>query len=442
MDWITPDSYRRATAILYWPTALVLWLLALVVPRYRFRFRCALGRFPVLTDAQDNAPGGPRVWVHAVSVGEAGVAINLIRAIGDQAPAVSFVLSTTTATAQREAARKLPPRTRLVHAPFDFPRVVALALDAIRPDVMVFIETEIWPNWIATAHARGTPVVLLNARISERSLKRYLRIQNLTTPVLAKVSLISAASEMDAERFVRIGAPEAVVCANGNAKFDQLFEMKAAADLDRLGATYGLDGSCPVIVAGSTRTGEEAIIIDAWRALRERFPDLLLIIAPRHPQRASRVCDLLKERGIAFDLRSCLTGPANRRRHPVVVVDVIGELFGLYAFADIAFVGATLVPKGGHNILEPAIWGRPVVFGPHVEDFADAARWLLAAHACVRVDGPAALLPAFKDLLENPQHAREIGNRALERLLATEKSAHRHAAEIERFLDQPREKWS
>lgn len=345
-------------------------------------------------------PGRRRLWIHAVSVGETLSVAALAQRIRSRDPSLEIVLSTVTVTGQEAAARVLGAGVDgRFYFPFDIPLICRRFLERVRPDAVALIETEIWPNFLAECVRRGIPAVLLNARMSERSFRRYLRLRPLFGAVLRCFSAIAAQTEEDARRFVAVGADPASVIVAGNMKFDVAPPPKQSLALC-LRLLAAKEGGDSWFVAGSTHRGEEDAVLDAFDAARLAVPGLRLLLAPRHPERFDEVEHLCTRRGWTVARRSGLAGGAGEA--PVVLLDTVGELLGAYAAADIAFVGGSLAPHGGHNILEPALFGVPVVVGPHTWNFREIVSIFVR-------EGAVAVASEGKDL------ARLLGEWARER---------------------------
>jgi len=376
---------------------------------------------------------GPRLWMHAASLGEVRVARSLAAILNERHPELSLLVSTMTPHGRRAAREWLGPRCRVLYAPLDVPPLVRRALRAWRPKAMVFLETEIWPAWLRVAHCMGVPSLLLNGRISPRSFPRYLRMRPFFRKVLSHVACFSMISEADAERIRAIGAPAERVLVAGNAKYDLLIQ-----DADpRLGrgmrSVLGLLPGERLWVAGSTRTGEEEILFEAFIKVLRAVPQALLVVAPRHVKRAGEVLSLALQKGLSARLWSRLP----RRGVQVVVLDTFGELFPCYGAADVAFCGGSLVPKGGQNPLEPAAWGKPVLVGPSMEDFKDAVAMLEGAGAAQRVRDASSLAEAVIWAFQHEDAAREMGWRGRGALFRYQGAAQRHVQVLEPFLKLP-----
>ena len=352
---------------------------------------------------------GPCLWLHAVSVGEMNLARTLVQAIQAEFPDWHLVLSTATNTGMA-TARKLYPGTRLFYYPLDFTWMVRRALGRIRPDVVVLVELELWPNFLAEATRRGARVAVVNARVSDRSFPRYRMVRPLVRRWLQRVDIFCAQDETYAERLRALGAPPERVRVTGNLKYDTSAPPTLEPDPE-LARSFGLKGGEPVIVGGCTWPGEDEALVAAYKALRAEFPGLRLILAPRQAERFEAVERLVREAGLAVVRRTALREGAEAGE-AVVVVDTMGELVRVYALGSVVFVGGSLIRRGGHNILEPSGLGKAVLFGPHTENFRLVAQALLAEGAARRVADARELERALRELLSNPQLASEMGRRA------------------------------
>ncbi|HHW76359.1 MAG TPA: 3-deoxy-D-manno-octulosonic acid transferase [Xanthomonadaceae bacterium] len=365
---------------------------------HRQRWRERLGVIPPLP-----ADG---LWVHAVSVGETRAALPLIRALQARHPESPLLVTTTTLTGSRQVLEALGDQVHHAYAPYDLPGAVRRFLQRTRPRLAVIMETELWPNLLHQCAAAGVPVMVANARLSERSARGYSRIRGLTAPMLRDITLIAAQAEADAERFRALGAPR--VRVTGNLKYD----LNLPDDLPERGGILRREllGEKRLIwIAASTHAGEEERVLAAFALLRPRWPELLLVVAPRHPERFDGVAALCRRQGFSLvrrsERRSCTPDTA------VFLGDSMGELLLFYAAADLAFVGGSLVATGGHNVLEPALLGLPVLFGPHMFNFTEAGHRLLEAEAAWQVVDAAALATAVDRLLADPQLRRAAGQR-------------------------------
>jgi len=383
-----------------------------------------LGRFG------EGLPREPRCWIHAVSVGEAATAVPLVEAITRRWPQLGIVMTTVTPTGARIVADRLAGRAVHRYFPIDLPGPVRRALDAVNPRFFLCMETELWPNLLRALAARGVPSMIANGRISDRSFRRYRLVRFFTAHMLAHVRVLAMQSEEDARRIIALGAlPERVV-VTGNIKSD-LIPPEGGGDAlwQRL---LGLDDGEPVWVAGSTHRGEEAIVLDVYLHLRARVPTLTLVLAPRHPERVAEVERLVRERRLQPVRRSEL--PKSQARGAVIIVDTVGELAQIYRVASVVFVGGSLAPTGGHNMLEPALLRKPVLFGPHTTNFRESAELLLEAEGALVARDGAELEAHMGALLMDAERRRLMGEAAF-KAVAGRRGAIKHTLElVERYL--------
>jgi 3-deoxy-D-manno-octulosonic-acid transferase len=370
------------------------------------------------------------VWIQAASVGEVQVARRVLEEVGKILPGIPVLLSSTTPAGRRLAARSVPEGSRASFFPLDLPATIRRCLRRVRPRALVLVETEIWPNLLRECFLSGVPVILANGRISTRSFPRYRRIRSLVAPALEKVDLYCMQSQEDAERIRALGAPPDRIQVTGNMKWDLPVPDAPAGPVRR---DLGLPEEAPVLVAGSTAEGEDEVVLKAWSVLLDDFPDLRLVLAPRHPQRFEKVARLLATRGIPFARRS--RGPAGAS--PVLLLDSVGELRKVYGAGTVCFVGGSLVSRGGQNLMEPAAAGRPVLFGPRTENFADAARSLLEAGAGFRIVDGDSLAAAVRRLLSDSAAREESGRRGRELVSRNCGAAERTAGMIAQILRRP-----
>ena len=338
------------------------------------------------------------IWIHAVSVGEVRSAAPLVRGLQARFPRWRILVTTMTPTGAEQVARVFGSDVTHCYLPYDFPDAVERFLERIVPRLAVIAETEFWPNLFAACRRRHVPLVLVNVRVSAAALAGYLRIPRTAHGMFAAADLVCAQTRTDAQRLRNLGVAEHKLIVTGNLKFDARGSF-APSDLAR--ATPWRVGSHRVLVAGSTHAGEEGRLLDAWQALRATWPALLLVIAPRNPERFAAVTRLCRRRSAAVELWSENRG-ALRGDTDVVVVDTIGELQMLYATADVAFVGGSLVKHGGHNVLEPCAVGVPVIFGPHMFHFEEIAALVLESGAGRQVYDTEALAAAVDTYLRDP----------------------------------------
>src|SRR3984957_7883784 len=347
------------------------------------------------------------IWVHAVSVGEVLAASRLVNELSACAPQYRVLLSTTTRTGQR-LARERTGANHAFYFPLDFPWIVRRYLRVLDPVLLVLVETELWPNLLSACRQNAIPVAVVNGRISDRSLPRYLRLRRQWKGILSGVSIVLAQSQEDVKRLKAIGAPAGRVSFAGNLKFD-VRSAEPAPITPTL--REKLPAGTRVLVCGSTLEGEEEILLDAFHQLLKTIPDCVMILAPRHPERFARVVQLMKNRKETCVRRSnWMKRPVKIKPGTVILLDSIGELASVYALASVAFVGGSLVPAGGHNPLEPAQFGVPVVMGLHYENFRDAVELLRSADA-LHVVERASVGEAIMSLLANTDGTATMGMR-------------------------------
>ena len=374
--------------------------------RSRSGLRERFGWYPSQRLAAIN--GRPLIWIHAVSVGETRAAIPLIKELRQAWPEHALILTNVTETGH-EVATTMAELDLCLFFPLDLSFVIRRVLDRLQPTLIVIVETEIWPNLIHTAALRHIPMALVNGRISDRSYPRYLWWKPILAPLLQQVSLFCMQSSVDSERMIALGArPESVV-SSGNLKFDMPMNL-AEADPVILRGNYRLPMDIPIWACGSTHDGEEAAVLQAYRTLLEQGTDLCLVLAPRHPPRVADICELLTARNFPYRRRSQLAAESPiLAKGEVLLVDTLGELLPLYAASDLVFVGGSLVPTGGHNLLEAALVGRPVIFGPHMQNFREISGLILSAGAGSQVLSAEELPALLTRYLQDPQLGQQQG---------------------------------
>lgn len=361
---------------------------------------------------QPPAGDGPRVWLQAVSVGEVAVAQAVATELWARRPEIELSVSSSTAKGLERARELFAGRARVLPFPLEAPWAVAGAWQRVRPQVYASLETELWPNFLAWLDNHGCALLLLNGRISPRSFPRYRKARPLVAGCLERFALLSMIGPQDAERAVALGAPPKRVRVEGNAKYAGLAQRVAALDPAPLAARLALGGA-PLLAAGSVRSGEEEAVLGAFKQVLAQHPAAVLAVAPRHVEKAPRWLATARGMGLTAQAWSEL-GPQSPRRPatPVVVVDAMGQLLTLYGLARAAFVGASLVPLGGQNPMEPAAWGVPVAHGPDMADFKDAAQALERASASKLVNNAEELAAWWGQMLSSPQRAASMGRAA------------------------------
>jgi 3-deoxy-D-manno-octulosonic-acid transferase len=394
--------------------------------KYRAGLGERLGRIPQRLADQ---PARPAIWIHAVSVGEVLAVNGLVAELTKRFTQHRVVISTTTDTGQKLARTRFGAEN-VFYFPLDFAFAIQPYLRLLRPELVVIAETEFWPNFLRLAHASGARIAVVNARISDRSSSGYRRFQRFLARVLQNVDLFLTQTSEDARRLEEIGAPAERIHVTGNLKFDEPAPA-APPIVASLREAFEQGNTGPVIVCGSTVDGEEPMVLQAFMNVLASHPRAAMILAPRHPERFGEVAKLIEQLGIRFSRRSLWSGD------PIVggvlLIDTIGELASLYALADIAFVGGSLVPRGGHNILEPALHCVPIVVGNHTENFRDIVS-LFQSRDAVRIVGPAELPPALMELISNPAERTALGRRAGETLRSQMGATQRSLRALEKLL--------
>ena len=408
--------------------AVRLWLRARKAPAYGQRLGERFGfKLPPMQQ------GG--IWVHAVSVGESIAAAPMIRELLERHPQLPITVTCMTPTGS-ERIRALfagQPRVQHCYLPYDLPWASARFLDHVRPVLAVIMETELWPNHIHQCARRNIPVALANGRLSERSARGYARFARLTRPMLAEMSLLAVQTEAEADRFRQLGARPDCVQVTGSIKFDLKVDAALLERAGQLRKQWQMGGR-PVWIAASTHEGEDEIILQAHRQLLRTHADALLILVPRHPERFKSVHALCEQLRFSTVRRSQSIDPGAQTQ--VLLGDTMGELLFLYALADIAFVGGSLVANGGHNLLEPAALSRPVLSGPHLFNFLEIAALLRSAGALQEVDDADALAGAVQRLIELPRDAARLGAAGLAVMQANQGALERLLAGLGRMLLQ------
>lgn len=371
------------------------------------------------------------IWIHAVSVGESIAAAPLVRALMARYPDLPITLTCMTPTGSERIQALFGDRVQHCYLPYDLPWAAARFLERVRPKLGIIMETELWPNHIHQCARRRIPVVLANARLSERSARGYARFARLTAPMLAELDWIAVQTEAEAGRFRQLGARADRVAVTGSIKYDLHIDPELPPRAAELRGQWGASRR-PVWIAASTHAGEDEVILAAHRALLANHSDALLILVPRHPERFNSVFELSRKEGFASQRRS--TGEPVAAGTQVLVGDTMGELLFLYALADIAFVGGSLVPNGGHNLLEPAALGKPVLSGPHLFNFLEIATQLREAGALVEVDGADALVAQVDGLWRAPARAGAMRDAGLSVLRANQGALERLLGGIARRL--------
>jgi 3-deoxy-D-manno-octulosonic-acid transferase len=356
----------------------------------------------------------PVIWVHAVSVGETIAAAPLVRALLRRNPDIPILITAMTPTGSARARALFGDQVLYAFSPYDTPGAVRRFVDRVQPRALVIMETELWPNMIALSDRRKVPIFLINARLSERSAKGYERVASLVRPLLRSIRWIAAQAEEDANRFLRIGATPSSVSVTGSIKFDVEISDQIRAESFALREKLGADR--PIWVAASTHEGEDRQILEAHQAVLVRHPRARLMIVPRHPERFSAVAALVSSMGLKVSRRSQESEGAEGigdQERKVYLGDTMGELLMLYGAADLAFVGGSLIERGGHNPLEPAAWGLPVLSGPHIFNFETIYKQLAAGKGSFMTPSAQTLAACVIQLFDDPEAADRAGQNAL-----------------------------
>ncbi|EXU76355.1 MULTISPECIES: lipid IV(A) 3-deoxy-D-manno-octulosonic acid transferase [Erwinia] len=416
------------TVLLYLIQPLIwlrLWLRGRKAPAYRKRWAERYGYC-----AGKVKPDG--ILLHSVSVGETLAAVPLVRALRHRYPAMPITVTTMTPTGSERAASAFGKDVHHVYLPYDLPGSMQRFLDNVSPRLVIIMETELWPNMIAELHARNIPLVIANARLSERSARGYKKLGKFMQRLLRQITLIAAQNAEDGERFISLGLKRTQLTITGSLKFDISVTPELAARAVTLRRQWA--PRRPVWIATSTHDGEESVILDAHRRLLQRFPTLLLILVPRHPERFATARDMAQKNGFSFILRSSGEIPSGSTQ--VVIGDTMGELMLLYGIADLAFVGGSLVERGGHNPLEAAAHAIPVLMGPHTFNFKDICARLSQADGLITVTDASSLDKEIGTLLTDEDYRLYYGRHAVEVLHQNQGALQRLLQLLEPYLPQ------
>jgi 3-deoxy-D-manno-octulosonic-acid transferase len=356
------------------------------------------------------------LWLHAVSVGEVNVCTQLIRAIEPRMPNLKIVVSTTTTTGMAELKKKLPTLVSKIYYPLDLRKYVSRALSAIYPEAIILVEAEIWPNFIWRATEMGIPVFLVNARLSERSYRNYKRFAFIFRPLFASLAGVGAQNEADAARLRELGCRPELIQIVGNLKFDAAhLETQVNLNVDGMLRQIGVPAGARILLGASTHDGEEAVLGEIFLRLRKQFPDLFLVLVPRHFERSRDAGRALRDRGVKFIYRSDVGSSTQLKPDKVdcLLVNTTGELKFFYEHATVIFVGKSLTAKGGQTPIEPAAVGKPVIFGPNMQNFSDVVRDFLAKDGAVQVQNASELETKLAELLASETRRAELGRNAI-----------------------------
>ena len=447
MPWVFNIAYLCFLAFV----SPVLLYRVIVRGKYRHGWReKLLGRLPP-------PPAGceaPRIWLHAVSVGEVLQLQSVLKLLRRSRPDCCFVITTTTSTGYAVAREKFPT-DQVCYFPLDFSWSVRTAIRRIAPSAVILVELELWPNFIFESKRAGVPLVLINGRMSERSFRGYRRLRPLMGPLLDCFDRIAVQSETYKARLIELGARAEKVEITGSIKFDDVETNRNNQQTQLLQSAFGIAENEPVFIAGSTQSPEEEYALDAWLEARRRYPDLRLILVPRHQERFEEVAKIIEARGLPLLRRSLLArGPATNTADcqqrpakaatnpeasipPVLLLDTLGELSACWGLADIAFVGGSLTDRGGQNMIEPAAYGAAVLFGPNTQNFRDVVELLLSSAAARVVHDQTEMTATLVEFLDRPDAARQQGELAKQLVLAQQGATGRTVVIIQSVIDKP-----
>ena len=390
-------------------------ILSMVKPKRRATFLHRLGCSADSKRLLHSIRHGDRpIWIHALSVGEVISAEPLVNSLVERLAGQKVVLSVSTDTGMRTARQLFTGKvTALFYFPYDLYFSVKFIADSIHAKTVVIVETDIWPNFQMYMQRRGIPVLLVNARLSNDSFKAYRLIGSFSRHIMASFKYIGAQTESDAKRFIHIGAPAEKVVVTGNLKFEQRRTEEPSSEQGGLRVELGISAQRPILLLGSTHQGEEVLCVEVFKKLKQRFGQLLMIVAPRDPGRAESIGRLFIERGLTVGYISNLAYEESYDQCDALVVNTIGILRRLYALADVAFIGGSMVAEGGHNPLEAASFGKPILFGPDMSDFAEVSQKLSTAGGALCVHNERQLHETISNLLSDKIYCQQVGQRAL-----------------------------
>ncbi len=382
----------------------------------------------------DRGKGTPRVWLHGASAGDLLSLQPMMKELRERLPGCCIIVSTITNSGLAMARKRLAEADVVVYAPYDLPLATRRAVSVLRPDLLVLEYTEIWPNLIRAVHRSGARIALTNGRFDARRMARYQAFFRAIGNPLRAIDLFLMRADEEAERVLALGAPPDRVWVTGNTKFDALVLDRPGRSDEAFGEQLGLQPGVPVLMAGSTHEGEEEILLGVYRALLRDRPDLRMVVAPRYVERSGRILAMAADAGLSVRLRSggVAAGPAQ-----VTVLDSIGELAAAYRLATLVFVGGSFVERGGQNVLEPAAQGKPVLFGPHMENFKDSVQ-VLVGRGGIQVGSPERLLEVARDLFGRPDQIEELGRLARQAVMAIRGASARNVEHMLRLLPRGR----
>lgn len=422
--------YQAMILLLLPPLSLYLLRRLIGRPAYRDGVMQRLGRYP--RDFFKAIEGRQVIWVHAVSVGEVISSELFIQSLRRRYPKAGIIFSTTTPTGQAAARQRLKGVDQFIYFPFDLPWVTRSVVERISPALFIFLETELWPNFLRTLSKKGIPSILINGRISERGFRRYRRVRFFLSSVLEEVSLFLMQTEQDAEKIRTLGAPSDRVIRTGNMKYDQAASRGVPKEAETLRTEIGLAPGERLMIAGSTHEGEEESVLDAYRIIADAIGPMKLLIAPRHLDRLERVEALLAQKEMASVRKTALS---RMRNESVILLDTLGELDQYYALADLIFVGGSLVPIGGHNVLEAAAHRKPVFFGPYMSNFKEIADQLKGSGGGMEISDGKEMGLQMVWLMQHSDEMKKRGESAYQVVLANRGAVMRNLEQVARWLE-------
>jgi len=379
--------------------------------------------------------GRRAIWLHAASVGEIVATSPIVKEIKREFPEAVVVVSVVTATGHAMAHRIIPEAEGVIFFPLDLPFLTRRILRLIKPIAILLVETEIWPNFLRIAEDEKIPVMMVNGRISDRSMKRYKFISSFTKDMLKRIQRFCMQSNIDGEYIAELGANPKEIIVTGNTKYDQTYAIVTEEEKHQLQEEFGFGENHPVIIAGSTHKGEEDIVFKAFKSILNQYPEARLLIAPREIPRGHEVKSISEKHGLKAICRSEMKAPVHSLT-PVVVLDTIGELGRLYSLGDIIFVGGSLARIGGHNILEPAAHGKPIVVGPHMFNFKEIYALLSSRNACIMVDDTVEFEQVLLDLCNDAERRKIMSDNCIQLMIENRGATKRNVKEMRRLFQE------
>ncbi len=421
--------------ILYWFMLLPLLIYRLLFEEgFYYRVKQSAGVMP--TPTLEKIAYHRAIWVHAASVGEVVAASPIVRELKKRYPDQMVVVSVVTATGHKMAQSIIPEADGHIFFPVDIPVITNRIVKIVDPEIIILIETELWPNFLRIAWKKKIPVMMMNGRISDRSMRRYSFVKHYTKKMLNQIRMLCMQSSFDVEHIIAMGADPKRVIITGNTKFDQTYATVSPEECAALKREFHFEGRGPVIVCGSTHSGEEEILMRTFARLKAEYPDLCVILTPREITRAPGVKAHVGANGFSVIRRSEMgTNADDGRFHQVVILDTIGELGRLYSIADVVFVGGSLVKIGGHNILEPAAHGKPIIVGSYMFNFKEIFELLGRRGVCLMVKNEEELDQTLRGLLADPEKMKEMGEEALRVVHENRGATQRNIECFEKLVD-------